>query len=140
MSNLLAALGRCQLADLDRRIEVRRGHRAAYLEALGGLDGVELMPEAPGCRSIFWLTCITIDPAVTGVDREKVRLHLESMDIESRPVWKPMHLQPYYAACRVFGGSVSARLFEQGLCLPSGSNLSAADRERVIGGVLETLG
>ena len=140
MSNLLAALGRSQLADLDRRIEVRRGHRAAYLEALGGFDGVELMPEAPGCRSIFWLTCITIDPAVTRVDREKVRLHLESMDIESRPVWKPMHLQPYYAACRVFGGSVSARLFEQGLCLPSGSNLSAADRERVIGGVLETLG
>jgi dTDP-4-amino-4,6-dideoxygalactose transaminase len=137
MSNLLAALGRSQLADLERRIEVRRGHRAAYLDSLGGVDGVELMPEAPGCRSIFWLTCITIDPAVTGVDREEVRLHLETMDIESRPVWKPMHLQPYYAGCRVVGGSVSARLFEQGLCLPSGSSLGPADRDRVIGGVLE---
>jgi pyridoxal phosphate-dependent aminotransferase EpsN len=81
MSNLLAALGRGQLADLERRIGVRRGHRAAYLDSLGGIDGVELMPEAPGCRSIFWLTCVTIDPAVTGVDREAVRLRLESIDI-----------------------------------------------------------
>ena len=139
MSNLLAALGRGQLADLERRIGVRRGHRAAYMDSFSGVDGVELMPEAPGCRSIFWLTCITIDPAVTGVNREAVRLHLESMDIESRPVWKPMHLQPYYAEYQVVGGSVSARLFEHGLCLPSGSSLGPGDRDRVIGGVLAAL-
>jgi pyridoxal phosphate-dependent aminotransferase EpsN len=137
LSNLLAALGRSQLADLERRVDTRRGHREAYAESLGSLPGVEFMPEAPNSRSTFWLTCLTIDPKAAGVDREQVRLHLESLDIESRPVWKPMHLQPVFASCRAYGGDVSARLFETGLCLPSGSSLTEVDRRRVIEGVQE---
>jgi dTDP-4-amino-4,6-dideoxygalactose transaminase len=132
MSNLLAALGRSQLSDLDRRIKARRAHNRYYRETLGDLPGVEFMPQAPGCESIFWLTALTIDPAQAGVDRETIRLELERHDIESRPVWKPMHLQPYYRACRSVGGSVSARLFDLGLCLPSGSTLHESDRDRVV--------
>lgn len=134
MSNLLAALGRSQLADLERRVEARRGHNAAYRQALGDLPGVEFMPEAADSRSTFWLSCLTIDPEVAGTDREKVRLHLETLNIESRPAWKPMHLQPVFADCKVYGGDVSARLFTNGLCLPSGSSMSDEDRQRVVEG------
>jgi dTDP-4-amino-4,6-dideoxygalactose transaminase len=139
LSNLLAALGRSQLADLERRVEARRGHNNAYRAALGEIDGIEFMPEAPGCRSTFWLTTLTIDPAASGASRHEVQMHLESLDIEARPVWKPMHLQPLYKACQVIGGEVSGDLFERGLCLPSGSSLTRKQRERVIAGVLEVL-
>ncbi len=132
MSNLLAALGRAQLADLERRVERRRAHNSFYRAALAALPGVEFMPEAPGCRSIFWLTALTIDPEQAGTDRESIRLALEQHDIESRPVWKPMHLQPYYAGYPSIGGGVSAHLFDNGLCLPSGSTLSDHDRDRVV--------
>jgi dTDP-4-amino-4,6-dideoxygalactose transaminase len=135
LSNLLAALGRSQLGDLERRVEVRREHNRVYREALGDLPGVSFMPEIPGGRSSFWLTCLLVDPAQAPVDREAVRLHLESLDIEARPVWKPMHLQPVFADNQVFGGSVSAGLFDRGLCVPSGSNLSESDRERVISAI-----
>ena len=135
LSNLLAALGRSQLADLERRVTVRREHNQFYRAALSDLPGIDFMPEAPGARSTFWLTCLTIDPSEAGVDREQVRLHLESLDIEARPVWKPMHLQPVFAGCEAFGGSVSQRLFVNGLCLPSGSNLAADDRDRVVSAI-----
>lgn len=134
MSNLLAALGRAQLADLKRRVELRRAHNEFYREALGDLPGVEFMPEASGSRSTFWLTCLTIDPDEAGIDREQVRQHLETLDIEARPAWKPMHLQPVFADCKSYGGEVSARLFENGLCLPSGSSLTDSERDRVIEG------
>jgi dTDP-4-amino-4,6-dideoxygalactose transaminase len=137
LSNLLAALGRSQLADLDRRVEVRREHNRFYREALGDLPGVSFMPEIVGGRSTFWLTCMLIDPVESGTDREQIRLHLESLDIEARPVWKPMHLQPVFAGCKVFGGSVSARLFDSGLCLPSGSTLGPAERDIVATAVRE---
>jgi len=140
MSNLLAALGRSQLADLERRVEVRREHNAAYREAVADLPGVEFMPEAPDAFSTFWLTCLTIDPAVAGVDREGVRRHLESLDIESRPAWKPMHLQPVFEGYETYGGEVSARLFQNGLCLPSGSSMTKEDRQRVIDGFREAFG
>ncbi|MGH8951431.1 MAG: DegT/DnrJ/EryC1/StrS family aminotransferase [Acidimicrobiia bacterium] len=140
LSNLLAALGRAQLSDLRRRVEIRRAHNTFYREALGDLPGVEFMPEAPGNRSTFWLTTLTIDPAVAGVAREKVRLHLESLDIESRPVWKPMHLQPVFAECEVYGGSVSQRLFENGLCIPSGSSLTEAQRDQVVTEIRKVFG
>jgi dTDP-4-amino-4,6-dideoxygalactose transaminase len=136
LSNLLAALGRSQLADLERRVQIRRAHNQAYREGLSHLPGVEFMPEAPGCRSTFWLTCLTIDPSQAGIDRETVRLHLESLDIEARPTWKPMHLQPLYMECDHLGGEVSRMLFETGLCLPSGSSLTPKERDRVIAGVL----
>jgi pyridoxal phosphate-dependent aminotransferase EpsN len=134
MSNVLAALGRSQLTDLERRVEIRRQHNAAYRQALGDLPGVEFMPEAEGHYSTFWLTCLTIDPEKAGVDREQVRLHLETLDIESRPAWKPMHLQPVFAACKAYGGEVAGRLFADGLCIPSGSTLTPEERQRVIDG------
>ena len=132
LSNLLAALGRSQLSDLKRRVDIRRAHNNFYREALGDLPGVEFMPEAAGNRSTFWLTTFTIDPSLAGVDREAVRLHLESLDIEARPVWKPMHLQPVFADCEVYGGAVSQRLFEHGLCIPSGSSLTESQRDQVV--------
>lgn len=137
LSNLLAAVGRAQLADLDRRVSVRRRHFAAYESALSDIDGLEFMPEAAGSTSNRWLTTLTLDPEATGVDRERVRLHLAAHDIEARPVWKPMHMQPVFEACRAFGGAVSADLFERGLCLPSGSTLEPADRDRVIDRILD---
>jgi len=119
---------------------VRRSHNLAYRQGLEDLPGVEFMPEADGARSAFWLTTLTIDREAAGVSREEVRLQLESLDIEARPVWKPMHLQPVFSGCQVFGGEVSARLFENGLCLPSGSTLTPEARERVVAGVRAAFG
>ena len=132
LSNLLAAVGRGQLAGLDAKVARRRAVRAAYQSALTGCRGIEFMPEAAYGRSNGWLTCVTIDPALFGADREAVRLFLESRNIESRPVWKPMHLQPVFRQAAVGGGSVAEALFETGLCLPSGSSLTAEDQQRVI--------
>jgi dTDP-4-amino-4,6-dideoxygalactose transaminase len=137
MSNLLAALGRSQLADLARRVEIRRAHNRAYRDAFSDLSGVSFMPEAPDSRSTFWLTCVLIDSDEAGTDSEQVRLHLESMDVEARPVWKPMHLQPVFREFKVYGGDVSESLFARGLCLPSGSSLSEEGRQRVIDGFRE---
>jgi pyridoxal phosphate-dependent aminotransferase EpsN len=131
MSNLLAAVGRAQLADLGRRVEARRATNAFYRGALGELPGWEFMPEAAFGRSTFWLTCATIDPGEFGADRDSVIDRLASDHIEARPVWKPMHLQPVFAGFPTVGGAVSERLFSGGICLPSGSSLTAAERERV---------
>ena len=138
LSNLLAAVGRAQLADLDRRVDARRATNAFYREALGDLPGWALMPEAPGHRATFWLTCATIDPAAFGADRDAVIDHLASGHIEARPVWKPMHLQPVFDGCRVLGGAVAEDLFARGICLPSGSGLSDDDRARVAAAVRST--
>ncbi len=124
LSNVLAALGRAQLKDLADRVDRRREFNQRYRAALADVAGVRFMPEADRCRSTFWLTCLTIDPAEAGVDRETVRLRLEESDIESRPVWKPMHLQPVYAGAPALVTGVSDRLFDLGLCLPSGSGMS----------------
>jgi pyridoxal phosphate-dependent aminotransferase EpsN len=131
LSNLLAAVGRAQLGDLERRVAVRREHNGYYRQALSDLPGVTFMPELEGGRSTFWLTTVTFDPVESGVDREQVRLRLEALDIEARPVWKPMHLQPVFKGCDVFGGMVAQTLFEKGLCLPSGSSLTTDQRSRV---------
>jgi len=140
LSNLLAALGRAQLADLSRRVERRRQHNIFYRTALENIPGFTFMPEAEQCRSTFWLTALTVDPDVAGVTREDLRLHLETLDIEARPVWKPMHLQPLYRGSTVIGGKVSERLFDLGLCLPSGSNLSDTDRSRIAEAIRHRLG
>lgn len=132
LSNVLAAIGRGQLRTLSERIARRRAIFDRYEEALGDLPGVAFMPEADYGRSNRWLTCLTIDPAAFGVDREAVRLALEKEDIESRPVWKPMHLQPVFVGTRMFGGAESDRLFRDGLCLPSGSSLSEEEQLRVV--------
>lgn len=138
MSNLLAAVGRGQVQSLDERVAARRRIFERYASDLGNLPGISFMPEAPYGRCTRWLTCLTIEPKEFGATREDVRLALEAENIESRPVWKPMHLQPVFAGCRVHGGDVSARLFENGLCLPSGSNLSPEDQDRVIDIVRKT--
>lgn len=138
LSNLLAAIGREQLRCLDQRVEARRGNFERYQEYLGDLPGLEFMPEASYGRSNRWLTCLTLDPAAFGCSREEVRLALEAENIEARPVWKPMHLQPIFEGCETVGGGVAARLFERGICLPSGSSLTAAEVERISGIVRET--
>jgi dTDP-4-amino-4,6-dideoxygalactose transaminase len=132
LSNLLAAVGRAQLRSIDRRVEKRRCVFARYVDELGGLPGWSFQPEPPGSSSTRWLTCVQIDPEAFGATREDVRLHLEAHDIEARPVWKPMHLQPAFSGCPRIGGAVASGLFELGLCLPSGTSLTPADQERVI--------
>jgi pyridoxal phosphate-dependent aminotransferase EpsN len=132
MSNVLAAIGRGQLQVLADRVEARRRNFEFYRQHLSDLPGVEFMPEAPWGRHTRWLTCLTIDPDEFGADRERVRLALDQRDIEARPVWKPMHLQPVFASYPALGGTVAECLFRRGLCLPSGSNLTIEDLERVV--------
>ena len=132
MSNLLAAVGLGQLRNLDQRLAQRRAHNDYYRSQFASLPGIDVMPEASYGRSNCWLTCITVDPHRFGATREDLRQQLELGNIESRPVWKPMHLQPVFNDCRMRGGAVSERLFERGLCLPSGSSLTPQDRERVV--------
>lgn len=140
LSNLLAAVGRGQLRVLDDRVATRRAHFEAYRAALGDLPGVRFMPDAPWGRHTRWLTTMTIDPALAGIDRTRVSERLDRAGIESRPVWKPMHLQPIFASAERVGGEVAAGLFQDGLCLPSGSNLTAAQRDRVIAAFREAVG
>jgi dTDP-4-amino-4,6-dideoxygalactose transaminase len=131
LSNLLAALGRGQLADLDRRLERRRAVNLRYREALAGIDAIGFMPEAGYGEPNRWLTCITVDPAC-GRSAEDLRVALEREDIESRPTWKPMHLQPLFAGAPARVDGTSERIFSTGLCLPSGSTLTERDQLRVI--------
>jgi dTDP-4-amino-4,6-dideoxygalactose transaminase len=135
MSNLLAAVGRGQLANLRQKIARRREINRVYRAALSGHAGVSFMPEAPYGRANAWLTVLTIEAAAFGADREAVRRHLESRDIESRPVWKPMHMQPVFRACEIRGGEVAEQLFRDGLCLPSGSSLTDEQQRFVIAGI-----
>jgi len=132
LSNLLAAIGRGQLRVLAERVAARRRNFDAYRAALGDLPGWSFMPEASTGTSTRWLTCVTIDPRENGADREVVREALAREDIEARPLWKPMHMQPIFSECPIYGGAVGRALFESGLCLPSGSALEAGDRARVI--------
>ena len=131
MSNVLAAIGRGQLRVLDARVDARRAIFAAYARALGGLPGLAFMPEAPWSRHTRWLTCLTVDPDVFGATRDDLRLALDAAGIEARPLWKPMHAQPAYAAFESAGGAFGAALFRDGLCLPSGSAMTPGDVARV---------
>ena len=132
LSNVLAAIGRGQLRVLDERVRRKREIFESYRRALGDLPGIAFMPEAPWGKSTRWLTVITVDPKQFGATREDIRLALEAENIESRPLWKPMHLQPVFRDCEVVGGSVAEELFEKGLCLPSGTAMSEAEQRRVI--------
>jgi pyridoxal phosphate-dependent aminotransferase EpsN len=131
LSNLLAAVGRAQLSDLDRRVAARRATNAAYRRELGDLTGWSFLSEASGRMSTFWLTCATIGSSARA-DRDQLLDALGAADIEARPVWKPMHLQPVFRDARVLGGRVAEEIFARGICLPSGSNLRDADRHRVV--------
>ncbi len=137
MSNIVAAIGRGQLKVIDDRVEARRNIFAYYQKALCNVSGVEFMPEASYGRSNRWLTIILITPEEFGADREEVRVALERHNIESRPVWKPMHLQPVFKGYRIRGGAVSEDLFHRGLCLPSGSAMTTGDIDRVISVIMD---
>ena len=131
LSNVLAGIGRAQLQALDDRVRRKREIFAIYQQLLGALPGIDFMPEAPWGRHNRWLTTITIDPDRFGANREDIRLALEAENIESRPLWKPMHMQPVFAGCEAIGGHVAETLFDEGLCLPSGTAMTAADLQRV---------
>lgn len=138
MSNLLAAVGRGQLRSLASKVARRRAINERYRAALTAHPGLAFMPEAAYGRSTCWLTCVRIDASMFGVDREYIRLHLESREIEARPVWKPLHLQSAFRGCTVRGGRIASRLFDEGLCLPSGSSLSEPEQSRVIAAIEES--
>ena len=136
LSNLLAAVGRAQLEVLADRVAARRRINERYRELLADVPGISFMAEASYGRGNCWLTCIQVDPEEAGTDRESIRLALEAEDIESRPLWKPMHMQPVYVDAPSYGGNVSAALFERGLCLPSGSALTDDDQQRIVAKLL----
>ena len=133
MSNICAGIGRGQMFVLDEHIARRRAIHDLYVKLLNGVKGVEVMcqPEGEGFNSNYWLTCITVKPEEAGFTREDLRLTLEGDNIESRPLWKPMHLQPVFKNAPFYGNGTSERLFEIGLCLPSGPMLTDEDVERV---------
>ena len=152
ISNVLAGIGRGQLEVLEERVQARRAVFERYRIELGDIEGLDFMPETGYGRSTRWLTALTVDPDKCGVTRDMVIDALEEENIEARPVWKPMQLQPLYQGCKFYphrandgtsdnsgsfhlpyGKSVSEQLFIYGLCLPSGSNLTEEDQQRVVG-------
>lgn len=139
LSNLLAALGRAQLDSVDDKVARRRAVNARYRAELGGRPGVAFPPDVAWGPSTRWLSCLTFDPAVTGIGPEAVRLALDAADIEARPIWKPMHRQPVFAAHPARVDGTSDALFATGLCLPSGSTLTADEQDRVIAVVAAVL-
>ena len=136
LSNIAAAIGRGQLRVLDERIKKRRQIFARYFKELSPIAGIEFMPEASYGQSNRWLTTLTIDPGLAKFTVEELMDALEADSIESRPVWKPLHLQPVFKDCLYYphklNNSISDRLFEQGICLPSGSGMTSEDQDRVI--------
>jgi len=132
MSNVLAGIGRGQLEVLDQRVEQRRAVALRYRDAFADVPGITLMPQAGFGRHTNWLSCFLVDEKRFGCSRDELIRSLDAANIESRPVWKPMHLQPLYSACRCYGGEVAEDLFHRGICLPSSSSLSLEDQLRVV--------
>lgn len=133
LSNICAGIGRGQMEVLDDHVALRREMNRFYQELFGNVEGVTVFAEPEEhYYSNHWLSSIVVDPSKTkGKDREGLRLHMDSLNIETRPLWKPMHMQPVFADAPYYGGSVAENLFQNGLCLPSGSNLTAAEKERI---------
>lgn len=138
LSNICAAIGLAQLQVLDERVDRRRMIFSRYKEALSQ-PGIQFMPEPLGHRSSRWLTVLTFDALVLGVSREDIRRKLLEHQIESRPLWKPMHMQPLYAGSQYHGSGFDEHLFECGLCLPSGSDMSDIQQDEVIEIIQDTL-
>jgi pyridoxal phosphate-dependent aminotransferase EpsN len=132
MSNVLAGIGRGQLRVLDKRVQQRRAVAFRYRDAFQDLPGISLMPQADYGLHTNWLSCFLIDAGEFGCDRDELIHHLDAAGIESRPVWKPMHLQALYAGCEVYSARVAEDLFRRGICLPSSSNLSLREQLYVI--------
>ncbi|MEO6133705.1 MAG: aminotransferase class I/II-fold pyridoxal phosphate-dependent enzyme [Ginsengibacter sp.] len=133
MSNICAGIGRGQMEVISKRVKERRRNFLFYEESFGDISGISMLQEPNGFISNRWLTTILVNPKKTGgISREDIRIFLERDNIESRPLWKPMHMQPVFKNFPYFGGGVSEELFDLGLCLPSGSNLTQMDLERVV--------
>jgi pyridoxal phosphate-dependent aminotransferase EpsN len=132
MSNVLAGIGRGQLDVLDERVRQRRAVAFRYRDAFADLPGISLMPQARYGLHTNWLSCFLVDPAAFGASRDDLLRVLAEEDVEARPLWKPMHLQPLYRECMLYGGAVSADLFGRGICLPSSSSLSKPEQALVI--------
>ena len=133
MSNICAGIGRGQMTVLDEHIARRRAIHSLYTELLRDIPGITVQQNpAPEFDSNFWLTCILVNPEVAGFTREDIRLHLTNENIETRPLWKPMHLQPVFSQAPFYGDGTSEKLFETGLCLPSGPSLTDEDIHRVV--------
>jgi pyridoxal phosphate-dependent aminotransferase EpsN len=139
MSNVLAGIGRGQLEVLDERVRQRREVAFRYRDAFADLPGVSFMPQAAYGLHTNWLSCFLVDEERCGVGRDAVIAALAEVNVEARPLWKPMHLQPLYERCECHGGDVAARLFRQGLCLPSSSSLDEGDQAFIIDAVRKTL-
>lgn len=131
LSNISAGIGRGQMQVLEQRVQQRRANFIFYKEIFINVSGITFQEESAGSYSNYWLTAILINPAQAGFSSESLRLALEKENIESRPLWKPMHLQPIYAECPYYGANTAESLFLTGLCLPSGSNLSISDKSRI---------
>jgi dTDP-4-amino-4,6-dideoxygalactose transaminase len=131
LSNVAAAIGLGQLDVLDARVARRREIFDSYVALLGDQPGISFMPEADYGQHNRWLTVMLVDEETFGASPDRIRLALEEENIEARPVWKPMHLQPVFADCKVYGGAVSEDLFARGLCLPSGTAMTEDDQERI---------
>lgn len=140
MSNVLAGIGRGQLEVLDLRVRQRRAIAFRYREAFADLPGITLMPQAPNGRHTNWLSCFLIREEDFGTSRDALIKVLDEASVESRPVWKPMHLQPLYAGCERYGGYVAEDLFRRGICLPSSSSLTFEDQLRVVNAVRRAAG
>lgn len=132
MSNLLAAVGRAQLRTLEERVQARRRIYERYVAGLSDLPGIDFQPEAPWGRHTRWLSVMLVDEKAFGLGPEGIRQALEARGIETRPVWKPLHLQPIFQEAERVGGKVAEELFARGLCLPSGSSLTLEEQDRVI--------
>jgi len=133
MSNVLAGIGRGQMEVIDDRVKRRRETFRFYKEHLGKIEGVSFVEEPDDSYfSNHWLTTILIDPEKTGISREMLQTEMEKENIETRPLWKPMHLQPVFSHCPAYLNGVSEELFAKGLCLPSGTNMSDDDLARVL--------
>lgn len=140
MSNILAGIGRGQMKVLEERVQQRRRNFETYRNAFAQFDGIAFQQEGPDSFSNRWLTSIIIDPAKQkGITREDIRLGLEKENIETRPLWKPMHRQPVFADAPSYTNGTSEKLFNKGLCLPSGSNLTSEDLDRVIKAIQKIL-
>jgi dTDP-4-amino-4,6-dideoxygalactose transaminase len=139
MSNICAGIGRGQMQVVDARVAARRHNFDFYQAQLSHIEGIIFQSEATGSFSNRWLSCMLVDDQKVGRSREDIRLALATQNIEARPLWKPMHLQPIFADAPYFGGTVSQKLFDDGLCLPSGSNLTIEDLTRVVSAIISVV-
>ena len=139
MSNICAGIGRGQMLVLQKHVERRRAIHQLYTELLEGIAGIEVKQAPQDFNSNYWLTCITVDPTLAGVTADEIRIYLEQENIESRLLWKPMHLQPVFSENPFYGDGTAETIFNQGLCLPSGSMLEDKDIHMVVSKIKEKL-